>query len=80
MGQKQHRRPHIGWLNQKIRPMAACTWVLCGRRWGGTNLLPSLWGRAGERAFGVYCDFGVQAAFKFSSSLSDGLNIGPKAV
>ena len=61
MGQKQHRRPHIGWLNQKIRPMAACTWVLCGRRWGCTNLLPPLW----ERAFEVYCDFGCRLLLNF---------------
>ena len=76
MGQKQHRRPHIGWLNQKIRPMAACTWVLCGRRWGGTNLLPPLWGEG----FWGLLRFWVQAAFKVSGSLSDGLNICPKAV
>ncbi len=76
MGQKQHRRHAHRLAESEIQTDGSLHLGFVRQTVGRYQPAPS---PVGEGFWGLL-RFWVQAAFKFSSSLSDGLNICPKAV
>ena len=80
MGQKQHRRHTHRLAESEIQTDGSLHLGFVRQTVGLYQPAPSPVGEGWGEGFGGLLRFWVQAAFKFSGSLSDGLNIGPKAV
>ena len=80
MGQKQHRRHTHRLAESEIQTDGSLHLGFVRQTVGLYQPAPSPVGEGWGEGFWGLLRFGVQAAFKFSGSLSDGLNIGPKAV